>query len=241
MSKDAVSLHFVSLNVRGIRDKTKRSKVFSWLRAQKTDIACLQETFWTKELEDKVASEWNGPCYFTNGSNHSKGVSIMIRKNVPLEIVNVYTKDDGRTIALRLVYQNTCYLLLNVYAPTKLSDKSAFFKNLLDWFNNIKKIGDLLICGGDWNTTQTSSLDTRGASHVYRLPQTFRKFIQKSKLVDVWRKMYPTKKQFTWRQNSLGVYSRLDYWLISTSLYSLVYSTDIRPALKCDHNAVSLK
>ena len=165
MSKDAVSLHFVSLNVRGIRDKTKRSKVFSWLRAQKTDIACLQETFWTKELEDKVASEWNGPCYFTNGSNHSKGVSIMIRKNVPLEIVNVYTKDDGRTIALRLVYQNTCYLLLNVYAPTKLSDKSAFFKNLLDWFNNIKKIGDLLICGGDWNTTQTSSLDTRGASH----------------------------------------------------------------------------
>ena len=53
--------------------------------------------------------------------------------------------------------------------------------------------------------------------------------------------MYPHKKQFTWRQASLGIYSRLDYWLISSSLYDLVCSTDIRPALKCDHNAVSLK
>ena len=53
--------------------------------------------------------------------------------------------------------------------------------------------------------------------------------------------MYPTKKQFTWRQNSLGIYSRLDYWLISSTLCPVVISADIRPALKCDHNAISLK
>ena len=37
------------------------------------------------------------------------------------------------------------------------------------------------------------------------------------------------------------MFSRLDYWLISRDAICLVYSTDIRPALKYDHNAISLK
>ena len=69
----------------------------------------------------------------------------------------------------------------------------------------------------------------------------FKQFIQKNNLVDIWRKMYPKKMQFTWRQLSLNLYSRLDYWLISRHLCHLVTSTDIRPALKCDHNAISIK
>ena len=241
MNDNTASLHFVSLNVRGIRDQLKRKKIFSWLLSQKTDIVCLQETFLSKELEDKVISEWSGPCYFSYGSNHSKGVSILFRKNLPSDIVNVYVKCDGRALAIRILYHKTCYLILNVYAPTRLSDKGKFFKNLSIWFNKIVHQDDLLICGGDWNTTLAASLDTRGVARVYKIPLSFRKFIQKNKLVDVWRKMYPTKKQFTWRQNSLGIYSRLDYWLISSTLCPVVISADIRPALKCDHNAISLK
>ena len=242
MIDNNVSLHFISLNVRGMRDDNlKRKKIFSWLHAQNTDIACLQETFWTNELEDKITSEWTGPCYFSHGSNHSKGVSILFKKNLPIEIVNVYVKYDGRAVAVRISHKNNCYLILNVYAPTKLTDKRKFYKNISIWSKKIIKQEDLLICGGGWNTIQTPTLDTRGVASVYKTPHSFRKFIKKNKLVDVWRKINPTKKQFTWRQNSLGIYSRLDYWLISSILCPTVYSTDIRPALKCDHNAISLK
>ena len=101
MSDNTGSLHFISLNVRGMCDHLKRKKIFSWLLAQKTDIACLQETFWTKELEDKITSEWTGPCYFSHGSNHSKGVSVLFKKNLPIEIVNVYVKCDSRAVAVR--------------------------------------------------------------------------------------------------------------------------------------------
>ena len=144
-------------------------------------------------------------------------------------------------MALRLDYQNSSYLIVNIYAPTKLRDKRLFYKSLSPWLNKVKKVDELIICGCDWNTPQTSSVDTRGVSQKPKPLQSFRKFIQANKLIDVWRKTYPHKKQFTWRQASLGIYSRLDYWLISSSLYDLVCSTDIRPALKCDHNAVSLK
>ena len=117
----------------------------------------------------------------------------------------------------------------------------CFYKSLSSWLKKIKKSDDVIICGGDWNTPLTPSIDTRGVSHKPKPLNSFKKIIQTNKLIDVWRKMYPYKKQFTWRQVSLGIYSRLDYWLISSSLYKSVCSADIRPALKCDHNAVSLK
>ena len=59
-------------------------------------------------------------------------------------------------------------------------------------------------------------------------------------LIDIWRKLNPDKRQFTWRQVSLKIFSRLYYWLVSADFVHSVYSSDIRPALKCDHNAVSL-
>ena len=115
-------------------------------------------------------------------------------------VVNVHSKGDGRAVALRLDYQNSSYLIVNIYAPTKLRDKRLFYKSLSPWLNKIKKVDDLIICGGDWNTPQTSSVDTRGVSQKPKPLQPFRKFIQTNKLIDVWRKMYPHKKQLTWRQ-----------------------------------------
>ena len=115
--------HFISLNVRGMRDKMKRSKIFAWIRAQKTDIVFLQETYWTEDLQNQVTKEWNGRIFFCNGTNHARGVSILIRKNLPVDVVNVHSKGDGRAIALRLDYQTCSYLIVNIYAPTKLRDK----------------------------------------------------------------------------------------------------------------------
>lgn len=63
----------------------------------------------------------------------------------------------------------------------------------------------------------------------------------KLNLIDIWRKNWPDKRQFTWRQVSLGIASRLDYWLVNRELKTLIQSTDIRPSIKSDHNAISLK
>ena len=121
----------------------KRSKIFAWIRAQKTDIACLQETFWTEDLENQVTTEWNGRIFFCNGSNHARGVSILLPyvRIYLYNVVNVHSKGDGRAVALRLDYQNSSYLIVNIYAPTKLRDKRLFYKSLSPWLNKIKKVG----------------------------------------------------------------------------------------------------
>ena len=52
------NIHFISLNVRGIREILKRSKIFMWLKRQACDIAFLQETFLSKDIENIVSKEW---------------------------------------------------------------------------------------------------------------------------------------------------------------------------------------
>ena len=119
------------MNVRGLRDKLKRKKVILWLK-QKCDIAFLQETYWTNELETRITSDWNGRCIFNHGTNHSKGVAVLIKKELDLNIVNTFVMDVhiGRAIGFRFIYNKKSFLCLNVYAPAKNSEKIYFIKHL---------------------------------------------------------------------------------------------------------------
>ena len=48
-------------------------------------------------------------------------------------------------------------------------------------------------------------------------------------------------ESFTWSQNSLMIFCRLDYWLTSNSIHDLVKVTDIIPAIRTDHSAITLE
>ena len=49
-----------------------------------------------------------------------------------------------------------------------------------------------------------------------------------------------TLKRFTWRQPNSSIQRRLDFWLISNSSQEDIFSTDIIPAIKTDHSAITL-
>ena len=65
--------------------------------------------------------------------------------------------------------------------------------------------------------------------------------IKKYSLIDIWRVTHPNDKQFTWRNIHLKRASRLDFWLITKTTKGKILTTDIRPAIRADHNAISLK
>ena len=58
-------LKLISLNVRALRNRNKRRAIFSYLKAQKATIFCLQETYSSPE------DEWGGNTLFLHGSSHS--------------------------------------------------------------------------------------------------------------------------------------------------------------------------
>ena len=99
--------HFnlISLNVRGLRSKEKRDAIFLWCNHQNVDIILLQETYWTDDILKIIRNEWKGHCYFCNGTNHSRGVAVLISKtfSLPITITNVLYNCDGRAIMINVI------------------------------------------------------------------------------------------------------------------------------------------
>lgn len=59
-------------------------------------------------------------------------------------------------------------------------------------------------------------------------------------LRDIWRNLNPELSRFTWRNKSLKIQCRLDYFLISGELSNLTKNCDILLAPESDHSAISI-
>ena len=85
----------LSLNARGIRDFHKRKAIFTWITKQKADIAFLQETYSSREIENQWKFQWKGKMLFAHGTNHSKGVLILFSDDSQIDIKNVQVDNNG--------------------------------------------------------------------------------------------------------------------------------------------------
>ena len=112
-----VCFYVLSLNVRGIRDLNKRKSIFTWTRNQKADIIFLQETFSTPDVFDSWKFQWSGDLYYSHRSNHSKGVLVLIRETLQLELKSVKKDSHGRFVIVEALVQDSPVLLINIYAP----------------------------------------------------------------------------------------------------------------------------
>lgn len=80
-----VDFKIVSLNARGIRDFYKRKSIFTWIEIQKADIVFLQETYSTPEVVNEWKFQYRGQMFHSHGSNHSRGVLVLINENLQFE------------------------------------------------------------------------------------------------------------------------------------------------------------
>ena len=55
--------------------------------------------------------------FFSHGSNHSRGVLVLIRDNLDFKIHSAKVDSQGRYIFLEANIQDSSYFLLNIYAP----------------------------------------------------------------------------------------------------------------------------
>jgi len=67
----------------------------------KSIIFCLQETFSKKEDESIWRAGWGGQIIFSHGTEHSRGVCILVKPNgYPLETIE--SDEEGRYILANL-------------------------------------------------------------------------------------------------------------------------------------------
>lgn len=96
--------------------------------------------------------------------------------------------------------------------------------------------GNRIICG-DFNCYE-SDLDKFGGNvNVCRAISEFKNNFH---LTDIWRKLQPKSREFTWFNSDLSIASVLDKFYISSDLVQFVSSSSIPPCCFSDHDSVAL-
>ena len=155
MDNEISSINFkiVSLNVKGLNNSMKGRKVFKWLHRQTAHCYFLQETFRTEESINIWRSEWGGNIFYSHGSNHSKGVMILVNPRYQLEVIRSIKDKNGRSIILEIKLDNQNLILANVYAPNDISEQIKFYQDLNQTLSGFSDCN--LTIGGDFNCALT--------------------------------------------------------------------------------------
>ena len=228
-------------NVRGLGQEFKRRKLFYWLKKSSASVFFLQETHSTLEIEKQWKAEWgSNKCYFSHGSSNSRGVCILIKNNIPIDIENCIADEFGRYIIIEIKFNNSKILLCNIYGPN--SDDPSFFQHV--WWELEKLEYDNIIIGGDFNCILDPELDKVGGNPNRNKNARFMlcTLMEETDFVDIWRVKNPDLYQFTYRcTHPERITSRLDYFLVSFGLCDQIEKVSIMPGFMSDHSNVRVK
>lgn len=229
-------MRIISLNANGIRSAGTKG-VFEWLRKQKADVVCLQET---KAQEDQLSDAMFRPdghhCFYRDASSKKgySGVAIYAKRE-PDEVRTALGWEpfdcEGRYIEARFGKLS----VVSLYVPSGSSgdERQQFKFKVMDWIAPIfaewmNSGRDYVLCG-DWNIVR-SELDIKNWKSNQKnsgcLPEErawLNDLVDKHGWVDSYRTLHPKGEDYTWwsnrgnaRANNVGW--RIDYQLVTPGL-----------------------
>ena len=146
-----------SLNVKGLRDRTKRRGLFLWLRDKNFSLYFLQETHSTINDINCWCNEWGAKAIWSHGTSNSKGTALLFHSKFDASVIKSLIDPNGRYIIVDINVAGKVFTCVNIYAPN--DDCPQFFieiDKLLDQFQC-----DNIIYGGDFNCVLNLSLDKK--------------------------------------------------------------------------------
>ena len=98
--------------------------------------------------------------FLSHGTNHSKGVAILISDKLDIGAKSVIYNPDGRYALIDAMIQDSPFLPLNIYAPNDTSEQCTFFPNILEVLDDYNfDSSSQLIIGGHFNVHLNAVLD----------------------------------------------------------------------------------
>ena len=234
----ALMLSILTLNVNGMRDSSKRHRIFQFCKSLNVDFVFLQESHITCLDDANIWSiEWGGGLYASYGSSSKCGTIILTAPHLTHQVGKVNPDHEGRLLSIIYKHSLGNICLCNVYAPNNPSDRKDFF-NVLPTF-----IPGNMPCllAGDFNCVPDPGLDRRNpGSHrnsragIFELGHT----LELHSLSDIWRTLNPSTYAFTWHKPDGSDASRLDR-IYGPSDYEVRHCSITQCPLS-DHDAVKV-
>jgi len=242
-------------NINGLRSGFEKFNEF--ITAESPDIICLQEVkIADKDLSDSHKNIPGYYCYFAHAQKPGySGVAIYSRIK-PESVIYGLGKDEfdseGRVILAK--FKN--FDLLNCYFPhssrdlARLPYKVRFNEAFLNFIKGME-CNRLIVCG-DLNVAHQEidlarPKDNRKNAGFTQIERGWMDKIIASGLIDVYRKMYSEKIEYTWwanffhaRERNIGW--RIDYFLVCKELFKKIRDCQIeKKYFGSDHCPVILE
>ena len=170
-------------------------------------------------------------------SNHSKGVCILLAKDLPCKVISTHRDGDGRIILINIELNNIEYSICNIYCSNNVSDRIAFLQYVNEFVKSHAVSGNRILIGGDFNCAD--SPNDRSHKIVDRSSAKLANLKSSLHLEDVWRHFNPNTIEYSYIDpSSRGFNSRIDLWLGSRNIVSDTVTCVMRQAPTPDHKAI---
>ncbi len=182
----------ITLNVNGLQDPIKRSKLVTKMKRENQHIIFWQETHLSDKEHEKYKHLGFKNAYYSSYEHGKKrGVIILISNKVVFQISKQIKDTEGRYILVKGYIDHKQVKLLNVYRPP--GNDKTFVKKIFDLI--AEEAEGVLICGGDWNIQLQPSLDsTNTTKRINSESDTVKKLLIEAGMMDVWSNV-PSGKQ----------------------------------------------
>ncbi|KAI0669896.1 Endonuclease/exonuclease/phosphatase, partial [Trametes maxima] len=247
--KSKARLKIASLNVRGYGGGGEGHGPEKWrlinqiIRDKKIAVLAMQEAHINREraleLEKLFGPSlviWCAPD--PENELGAKGVAFAINRRILRSAeVKMKTIIPGRAALLIIQWSADRVLkILNVYGPNSASENANFWDSLRQ-----HGLGRIDIMTGDFNIVEESA-DRLPQREDQRAPAESLGNLKKSlNMLDGWRRMFPTKRAYTYMQTATGSQSRLDRIYIRREMVRDADDWTIEESgIRTDHSMVSV-
>uniref|UniRef100_A0A8C5QHQ8 exodeoxyribonuclease III n=1 Tax=Leptobrachium leishanense TaxID=445787 RepID=A0A8C5QHQ8_9ANUR len=234
------NLQLYSHNVRGLNIPEKRARLLRELRSSRASVAFLQETHF-RSGSAPILRDTNYPVgYFSDyKQSKSRGVAILISKEVPFVLEATMTDEGGRYIFVRGAILDTVYTFASIYLPNKRQQTSL--TRILRALDSFQK--GITVVAGDFNIPLEPQIDSSTGSsstpaHVLR---SIRRSLHAHRLVDVWQARHPSERDYSYFSQVHSTHTRIDYFFMHYHNLNLTSSIDILATTWSDHAPLNLK
>ena len=231
-------LKLCCLNVRGLNNHIKRKRLFQECWKSKYNVIMLQETYITSATAHLWQNEWGGRLYFNEGDSNARGVCTLVKNNLSITSQVDFVDREGRILGVKLVMADGSQVMVcNIYAPN--NDNPEFFKSVMMFMENCNC--EHWIMGGDWNLILDKDMDSYNRkTNNNKSAKFLHEYMQANELTDAWRAMHPDMRRYTHHKRKPVCCSRLDFYLITSSLINNVTDSSIQTSTYSDHNMITL-
>lgn len=231
------ALNLISVNARGLNIPHKRTTVLEFLRKTNIDFAMIQETHLLRKDVGRLANKFYHPIATSSATTKCKGVMVLCKRKLKFDLIDSWADDAGRIAIAKICMDGKNIALISAYAPNTF--ERTFFqlltKSLLDL------TGFYLVIGADFNAVWDSGMDRTGGSETrdqHLASEALRHWASETGMVDVWRLLNPSLKDFSFYSGRHKSFSRLDFIFTSKDLFQNIQNAHYIPVTWSDHKPI---